>query len=239
MPNARDYYRILHVQPDAPVEIIRTSYRTLMRGLRMHPDVGGDTAAAAEINEAFAVLSDAGRRAIYDAERGTPSVAAAQPQSLVLARVGSDIPLTIAIRLTCSFCDASCAVARIVDPSARCDRCGSPLVPIARDGRTGTGRRAFHRVDRSFDVTCWTMCQREGASGPTKDLSVGGLSFLSPIRFDLERTVRIDSEVLEAVGIVRHVSETPAIWRVRWMIGVEFVTVLVKQTRGSLVSTRI
>ena len=30
MQNRRNYYRILHVQQDAPVEIIKTSYRTLM-----------------------------------------------------------------------------------------------------------------------------------------------------------------------------------------------------------------
>ena len=42
MENRRNYYRILHVQPDAPTEIIKSSYRTLMQKLRMHPDLGGD-----------------------------------------------------------------------------------------------------------------------------------------------------------------------------------------------------
>jgi hypothetical protein len=41
MKNRRNYYRILHVQEDAPEEIIRTSYRTLMQRMRMHPDLGG------------------------------------------------------------------------------------------------------------------------------------------------------------------------------------------------------
>jgi predicted transcriptional regulator len=34
MKNRRNYYRILQVQPDAPVEIIRASYRTMMRELK-------------------------------------------------------------------------------------------------------------------------------------------------------------------------------------------------------------
>jgi hypothetical protein len=38
--NRRNYYRILHVQPDAPMEVIRASYRTLMQKLRFHPDLG-------------------------------------------------------------------------------------------------------------------------------------------------------------------------------------------------------
>lgn len=39
--NRRNYYRILHVQPDAPLEIIRASYRAMMGPLKMHPDMGG------------------------------------------------------------------------------------------------------------------------------------------------------------------------------------------------------
>ena len=53
-PNRRNYYRILHVQPDAPDAVIRTAYRTLMQKLRQHPDLGGDGATATLINEAYA-----------------------------------------------------------------------------------------------------------------------------------------------------------------------------------------
>ncbi len=60
--NRRNYYRLLHVQPDAPIEVIKASYRTLMRTPGNHPDLGGDGANAALINEAYAVLSDAGKR---------------------------------------------------------------------------------------------------------------------------------------------------------------------------------
>ena len=35
--NRRNYYRLLHVQPDAPTEVIKSSYRTLMRTLKRHP----------------------------------------------------------------------------------------------------------------------------------------------------------------------------------------------------------
>ena len=53
-----DYYRILHVQPDAPREIIRTSYLTLMQRLKMHPDLGGDHWNAALINWRPLTLTD-------------------------------------------------------------------------------------------------------------------------------------------------------------------------------------
>src|SRR5215831_10412149 len=66
MNNRRNYYRILHVQPDAPAEVIRTSYRTLMQRLKMHPDLGGEHWTAALLNEAFATLISPEKRASYD-----------------------------------------------------------------------------------------------------------------------------------------------------------------------------
>lgn len=62
----RNLYRILHVQPEAPTEIIKASYRALMSSLRVHPDLGGDPARAAEVNHAYAVLTDPERRRAYD-----------------------------------------------------------------------------------------------------------------------------------------------------------------------------
>lgn len=67
MKNKRNYYRILHVQPDAPVELIKMSYRTIMQKLKKHPDLGGDEWDASVINEAYAVLCDKKLRAAYDA----------------------------------------------------------------------------------------------------------------------------------------------------------------------------
>ena len=69
MHNRRNFYRVLQVQPDAPHEIIKASYRTLMQKLKAHPDLGGDQWNAAVINEAYAVLSNPGKRAKYDTEQ--------------------------------------------------------------------------------------------------------------------------------------------------------------------------
>ena len=69
MKYRRNYYKLLHVQPDAPTEIIRSSYLTLMMKLKHHPDMGGDNGNASLINQAYETLVDDEKRAQYDRER--------------------------------------------------------------------------------------------------------------------------------------------------------------------------
>jgi curved DNA-binding protein CbpA len=60
------HYELLGVEPDAPLPAIKTAYRTAARAA--HPDAGGDETRMRRLNEAWRVLSDAGRRAAYDRE---------------------------------------------------------------------------------------------------------------------------------------------------------------------------
>lgn len=50
-------YEVLHLRPGAPPEVIQAVYRALAK--IHHPDVGGNTNAMAEINDAYAFLSNA------------------------------------------------------------------------------------------------------------------------------------------------------------------------------------
>jgi hypothetical protein len=61
-----DYYKILQVDPRAHPEIIRSAYRTLLRVMGKHPDLGGDSTEARSIIAAYSTLSDARRREAYD-----------------------------------------------------------------------------------------------------------------------------------------------------------------------------
>jgi molecular chaperone DnaJ len=63
----RDYYEILGLQRSASNDEIKSAFRQLAR--KYHPDINKETDAEErfkEINEAYAVLSDADKRAAYD-----------------------------------------------------------------------------------------------------------------------------------------------------------------------------
>ncbi|MFH0799948.1 MAG: DnaJ domain-containing protein [Pseudomonadota bacterium] len=64
----RTNYDILGITPQAPAEIVSAVYRAWMKALKVHPDLGGDEELAKEINAAYDILRDPGRRAVYDAE---------------------------------------------------------------------------------------------------------------------------------------------------------------------------
>ena len=60
----KDYYSILGVQKSASSEEIKKAYRRLAH--KYHPDKGGDGKKFKEINEAYQVLQDEGKRSQYD-----------------------------------------------------------------------------------------------------------------------------------------------------------------------------
>nr|PZN28627.1 MAG: molecular chaperone DnaJ [Chloroflexota bacterium] len=67
MSTKRDYYEVLGVQRGASQDEIKKAFRRLAR--QYHPDVNKDPGAEAkfkEINEAYEVLSDPDKRAMYD-----------------------------------------------------------------------------------------------------------------------------------------------------------------------------
>lgn len=75
-----DHYATLGVAAGAASDEIRSAYRQLAR--QRHPDrVGDDGAAMAALNEAYRVLGDPGRRAMYDAGRRSRSSASASSGS--------------------------------------------------------------------------------------------------------------------------------------------------------------
>ncbi|MGE0312384.1 MAG: J domain-containing protein [Lautropia sp.] len=234
--NRRNLYRILHVQPEAPVEVIRASVRTLLGPLRMHPDKGGDHDTAAMINEAWRVLGDPALRAAYDrtlappARRRAGASAGAAP-----AGAPGTTPRPAAAKRddtpACPFCEARLAAAPA--PAQRCGRCDAPLTRVAgfaeatRDtgagggvgGGAGSGtgggtrelfgRRRTRRVARSAPLVVYARWDAGPQPGRLHDLSFEGASFDAPAAHPAGRVLRIVSRELDALVQVLAVRAGP------------------------------
>lgn len=244
MHNRRNYYRVLHVQPDAPTEIIRMSYLTLMQRMKKHPDLGGDHLQASLINEAFAVLVDPERRAAYDRslarDRALPgyrTTAARHADQAAQQAVPRPAP-GVDEANACSFCGAPCSSRERRRIEATCARCDSPLFPAARHEPGGEARRAVARFPRRLSVTFYLAWpQPAGFSGQTEDVSMNGMRFTSDIDLIPNERIKIDCSLCAAVAIVRHSRVAPGTPG-RWDVGVEFLTLIVKPSRGVLVSAQ-
>ncbi len=250
MRNRRNYYRILHVQPDAPLEIIRSSYRTLMQRLKQHPDLGGDHWNAALINEAYATLTDSANRAEYDRQlldRGSggatvgrtpdaPGEAASASQARGSAGAsGTDYAPTV--RNYCSFCKTPHAYGEAIPPDAECADCRSPLYPAVKQRLEALDQRAVARIAKRHAVTFYTgWPQAIGHVGQSRDMSLDGMKFLTPHAVIAGQFLKIDSPVCRAVVRVANCRSQRSGGETQWLGGVEFISLRFTQSRGAFVS---
>ena len=226
--NRRNHYRVLHVQPGAPTEVIKASYRALMGPLRHHPDLGGDHHVAAMINEAYAVLSDPVKRREYDlrlqplrerwrtpaasasAAASAPTPASGRPtpnrpqaaSADTRAHAGID-PSVWRLARICPLC--AHALPETLRANSRCTRCDSPLAPPPSPGTGGKellGRRASARKGRNHAAIVYPRWNVSPIAVRMRDLSMSGLSLHATKPMAARQTFRIVDPDFEAVALV-------------------------------------
>jgi len=252
--NQRNYYRLLHVQFDAPVEVIQASYRTIMQKLKQHPDLGGDEANASLLNEAYAVLVNTEKRAKYDKTYLKKSVSAQgrgftpkssrqktpRPKKSQVSKANGAAQYGSMAPVHCPFCRASVPDhglhgSRVI----ACRVCDSPLTPVKKSRHSGSCKRALKRTSVKGLVhflTCWPQFKEK--VGEIQNLSPMGLKFTYSQEIPLLSFIKVDSRGLKAVG--RVVSCLPSTdGRVAgFCIGVEFVTLSYRADQGVFVSEK-
>jgi curved DNA-binding protein CbpA len=224
MKNRRNYYRILQVQPDAPPEIIRASYRTMMRELKRHPDLGGSTPEASVLNEAYETLSDPKRREAYDEKlflRFTK-----QPHSYSKKPVAP---------IFCPVCKRP--LSRKPEPGDVCPKCQTPL-QSDRIGKPGkTSKRSMDRVKSSVPIQYYSTWPGKPEKGRMIDFSPKGMRFLSKKRLPPRTVLKISSGLFEASGTVTNLSEEMEKGKICYAVGVCFLAVRFTESRGTFLST--
>jgi hypothetical protein len=230
-----NYYRILHVQPDAPASLIEASYRMLVKRA---VSTGG--AGKSLLDAAFAVLGDPKRRAAYDRELHDEQDASASATTTRTAGLRA-LEDTGASRLlnACLFCGTPHGLQRAFERDDECGRCGSPLYPAARQRLEVSGQRMLSRVPKRRTIAYFvTWPQSDALVGEMRDLSLNGMQFSTNVHLQLNQIVKIECPELVALGRVAHAAleaEAPEIW----LTGIEFLTLRFRKSSGSFVSARV
>ncbi len=223
MKNRRNYYRVLQVQPDAPVEIIKASYRTLMRELKRHPDLGGANSEAADLNEAYETLTDPKRRAAYDSDlfvRHTKqSVGGGRPTSA-------------------GFCPV-CRTPLVQKPmpGQLCAQCRSPLASKPPADVAKSYRRSLDRIQRDDRVLCYSSWPGAAQEVRMVDFSPKGMRFLCADKLDPGTILKVQGSFFEASASVTNLREQFVDSRMLYSVGVEFLAIRFLEPRGSILST--
>ncbi|VAW71631.1 hypothetical protein MNBD_GAMMA13-1584 [hydrothermal vent metagenome] len=235
MKSKRNYYKILHVQPDAPQAIIKSSYHTLMHKLKQHPDVGGDHQNAVLINEAYAVISDPEKRAKYDntlVHTKAPE-AATPPRN----KVRKYQPM---VQNSCTFCGTAHLHGKTPSHDAVCAECTSPLKSAEKHRLEKSSRRIVQRIEKHIQVDFYkTWPQKIANVGVMQDVSPRGMKFITDELPDPDAFIKIDCEICTAVARITFYDKRADTSGAEWVIGVEFITILFRETRGSFVSLKI
>ena len=224
MKNRRNYYRILQVQPDAPAEIIRASYRAMMRDLKKHPDLGGSTWDAEVLNEAYEVLSDPKRRAAYDEELFLKYTKQTGPYS--------KNPVAPVL---CPICKRP--LSRKAKSGELCLTCQTPL-PAEEAGEIAEPKlRSIERIKKSDQIYYYSAWPGKPVAAQMIDFSPKGLRFMCREKLAPQTVLKISSKLFEASGTVTNSSEE--IWEGKkcYAVGVCFLAVRFEESRGTFLST--
>lgn len=236
----RNFYEILHVGRDAPEEIIRSSYRTLMQQLKHHPDLGGDAATAAIINEAYAVLNNSERRAEYDAKLDIFATLtdydAEKPREQ--EPVAQPVKILDPYR-ECLFCESPHFHGKHFEVDASCRTCDSPLAVAEGLQADKNDQRAVARIDKSQAILFHTHWPQEhGSTGQMEDVSLTGLRFATQHEIKPGQRLKITANALHAIAHVTrcHFEQRESI--TVCVVGASFATLRLARTVGGFVSTR-
>ncbi len=235
--NKRNFYRLLHVQPDAPAAIILSSYQMLLKKNDAPIDL---------INEAYSILSNIQKRKQYDQwlKKGK-HINAATLKILSFEKKNQNIKMKVnyakhnayksspyqpLITHYCKFCKTPQNLNAIEYVDALCTECSSPLYsPRSIFSRS---KRLFSRTELSSTIIFYTSWPSHQSVAKLTDLSPNGLCFMTNKTFNKEQIFKIDADQFQAIGQVKYQNHKNS----SNIVGIEFITIQFNTSLGTFVS---
>ncbi|MCH7754716.1 J domain-containing protein [candidate division KSB1 bacterium] len=226
MINRRNYYRLLQVQPDAPFEVIRASYRALLKELKVHPDLGGDHWNAKVLNEAYSTLSDRYRRSAYDKKLY-------EKYTKKPFRESTDQRMSF-VTFFCPFCKRLLACQ--ANPNERCATCRSPLKSFDEEELQQSCRRTIARRKKSGKINYFTTWPQKGQPAEIIDISPAGMRFRCGEKLNSKSVIKISGSYLKAIAEVKHSYKLFFKGKTIYTVGVHFCSVTFSNQSGAFYS---
>lgn len=204
-----------------------------MQSMKAHPDLGGDVSQAALINEAYTVLSNERKRAVYDqqlqyemAERDTlrsqrkrqdgkdayqsiwnnTGSLYANPADIHKARLGDKASYRSTQNAENQPDSWVCSFCRHIHHAEvlDCAGCHSPMEPPTTDLASTDTERAIARVETSIQLEISCLKLNERITGTLRDMSPLGLGFESFGKLELQSVVKIDCPRFYSTARILH-----------------------------------
>ncbi|MDE2387586.1 MAG: DnaJ domain-containing protein [Betaproteobacteria bacterium] len=235
--NQRNYYRVMQVQPDAPVDTIKASYRALKRRAAIQ-----DTEL---LNEAYRVLSNPAMRQRYDAIFAGSLFRAARktarrnidPAGIVPAEDHAasidDRHYRPIITRYCPFCKTPNVPQTNLYQSENCLECSSPLLLLHQENPVT--QRTTRRITASGKFMFYLFWPGKPCQGICQDLSPAGLRFMTHETLNSNDIIKIDAPSFQAVAEVTHQRREDK----GFSIGTRFIAVKFDQQYGNFVAAQV
>lgn len=235
--NQRNYYRILQIQPDAPIATIKASYQALKKS------AAGDTAL---LDEAYRILSNPRMRQQYDdifadgvfrAARRTSRQNINLPGLTVRENNASQFAVERyqpVITRYCSFCKTPNMPQPGIYQSENCLECGSPLLLLHHENAESS-QRAMRRINISGRFKFYLFWPGQPYLGTCQDLSPMGIRFMTNEILDSNDVIKIDAPSFQAVAEVTHRRHE----KKGLSVGTRFLTIKFDQRYGNFVTVQV
>ncbi|MFK7889744.1 MAG: J domain-containing protein [Granulosicoccus sp.] len=255
-----DYYKLLHVQRDAPEAVIKASYRAMMQKMQYHPDLGGDEDLAKQLNLAVGVLCNEAQRTSYDRilaasqEAQPPPGAEASPQD---DKAGMDNPEarnpppyaakahpSLPIKPGCDFCHCTRSDTPLDGPynaakSGACQVCGAAATPIHSINDSDTAElRRLHRQAYTMSAEYWQRWpQPVPATGKIINFSTIGCALESTEQLAPGHILKLEAQLFKAV--CRVCDCRAGVRGDTFILGLAFINLNLYTKPGSLLNTAV
>ncbi len=207
------------------MEVIRSSYYTIMRKLQQHPDLGGDHWNAATINEAYEVLSDEKTRTDYDKKLFHDYT-----QKLHADERDSRKSLHT---IFCPFCKYP--LARETEPPNVCPQCKSPLLEDNPDKNTTSCRRVLQRLKVRGKIRFYCHWPEKGLEAEIVDMSPNGMRFRCVKKLERNAIIKITNPAFIAIAQIVDICKIHKL-SLYYDVGVKFVAVKFSNQTGMFYS---